>query len=70
MAALLARIYERPLWFGESDLARSLSHLGDGSRLRRVMNKLVKGALVHLSKLAIHPGTENRGANMGQHLVA
>ena len=46
MAALLARIFERPLRFGESDLARSLSHLGDGSRLRRVMNKLVKGALV------------------------
>ena len=70
MAALLARIYERPLRFGESDLTRSLSHLGDGSRLHRVVNKLVKGALVHLLKLAIHPGTEDRGANKGQHLVA
>ncbi len=44
-AALLARIFERPLRFNESDLARSQSHLGDGSRLRMVMDKLLKGVL-------------------------
>ena len=44
-AALLARIFERPLRFNESDLARSQSHLGDGSRLRMVMDKLLNGVL-------------------------
>ena len=44
-AALLARIFERPLRFNESDFARSQSHLGDGSRLRTVMDKLLKGVL-------------------------
>ena len=45
-AGLLGRIFERPLRFGESDLARALSHLGEGSRLRAVMRKLVNGAEV------------------------
>lgn len=43
-AALLDRIFERPLLFNEIDFARSLSHLGDGSRLRTVLDKLLKGA--------------------------
>ncbi len=41
---LLNRIFERPLRFGEVDLARSLSHPGTGGRLRIVMDKLLRGA--------------------------
>ena len=44
-AALLGRIFERPLRFNESDFVQSQSHLGDSSRLRTVMDKLLKGAL-------------------------
>ena len=42
-SALFARIFARPLRFGEADLARSQSHAGDGSRLRLVMDKLLAG---------------------------
>jgi len=43
-SVLLNRIFERPLRFGEVDLARSLSHPGTGGRLRIVMDKLLRGA--------------------------
>lgn len=42
-SALFARIFARPLRFGEADLARSQSHAGDGGRLRLVMDKLLAG---------------------------
>ena len=42
---LLDKIFERPLRFHESDLALSLGPLGNVSRLRRVADKLLKGAL-------------------------
>ena len=40
---LLARMFARPLRFGEADVARSQSHAGDGGRLRMVMDKLLAG---------------------------
>ena len=48
-AELLARIFERPLRFNESDFARSLSHTGDGSRLHAVMDKLLRGIPARMS---------------------
>ena len=43
-SALLEKLFLRPLRFSEDDFARSLSNLGTGSRLRLVMDKLMKGA--------------------------
>lgn len=45
-AEVLERIFERPLRFNESDLARSVSHPGDDSRLRLALGKLLRGALL------------------------
>ncbi len=42
--ALLERLFEQPLRLGAGDLARSVSHAGDGSRLRRALGKLLRGA--------------------------
>ena len=41
---LLKRVFERPLRFSEADLTRSISRPGTGSRLRIVMDKLLRGA--------------------------
>ena len=44
-ARLLRRVFERKLRFSEGDLSRALSHVGEGSRLRIVMDKLLRGEL-------------------------
>ena len=41
---LLERVFERPLRFNESELARSVSHAGDVMRLRQALGKLLRGA--------------------------
>ena len=41
---LLERIFEQPLRFNESELARSVSHAGDVTRLRQALAKLLRGA--------------------------
>ncbi|KAK9826476.1 hypothetical protein WJX81_003204 [Elliptochloris bilobata] len=40
---LLERVFDRPLRFHESELARSVSHAGDASRLRLTLGKLLRG---------------------------
>lgn len=41
---MLERIFEQPLRFNESELARSVSHAGDVTRLRQALGKLLRGA--------------------------
>ena len=40
----LKAIYSHPMHFDADDIARSRSHAGDGTRLRRVMTRLLQGA--------------------------
>ena len=60
---LFARIFARPLRFGEADLARSQSHAGDGGRLRLVMDKLLAGEGAFADLLHLRPQSCSRGSH-------
>ena len=46
---MLKAVYSHPMHFDAADIARSRSHAGDGTRLRRVMTRLLQGATCLLS---------------------
>lgn len=72
---MLERIFERPLRFNESDLARSVSHAGDDSRLRLALGKLLRGALQSIAgapcslQLTVHVCGYSSASSTSQHPI-